>query len=142
MAIEFVCCQQSSLFYGQPSVAVSLSDISRGASDVGPSASQVGKGTDVTRTPPSERERQYQSERDKLKRELKRKVSFGGDGSSTTYGGKDGRTGGGDSRSRDICKHFNGERGCFAKNCQNKHVCNKTDRNGRPCERDHSACRH
>ena len=146
LAIEFVCCQQSSLFYGSPTVAISLSDISR-SSDVGPSASRVGGGSDLSRM--SARESQLQSERDKAKNELAdaKKRHRPGDGRSgdgrTTYGGKSGRSGGGDPRGKDICNNFNGEKGCFAKDCKNRHVCNFADRQGRKCGRDdHSAPQH
>ena len=147
LAIEHVCEQRLDLLVpgmrsGQSCAAIrALSDVG----SLGPSASRAGS---EVRGSPTKRERELQSELDKLKNNKRNERSGdkgkGGDrGGKVTYGGTSRHLGGGDPKGKQVCRSFNEAAGCYRSSCNYEHVCNKEGRDGRMCgQSGHCAIHH
>lgn len=169
LAIEYVCDQRESLFRPDGGAAVSLDQLgssfqpsnrSSYASSVAPSGSVSRAHSASGDSSQQEVERlkklasKFQSERDHARQDLKKQRRGGGSSPSarsdgggrdqqTVYGGQSGRSGGGDSRGSQICRHYNMTSGCFRSSCSYRHVCDKPTGRDRVCgDARHNACTH
>ena len=139
LAIEYVCDSCADGF--RPRVhSVPLAMVGSQQFDSG-DGSSISPSQSASNLQPSKRERELQSDRDRLANQLQRRNDVRG-GSSTTsnsvgklkpqkatvnrtvYGGRSGSLGGGDDRGREICDLFNGDAGCYRGSCAYKHCCN------------------
>jgi len=150
LAVEHVCEQRESLFSPPAAMQFSLahaSSLLSGRDTAGSVVSDPGTSISRRSDTPSKRERELQSDRDRLRSELKR--GGGGGGSEkgndkrNTFGGDSRRMGGGDKRGREVCRSFNERDGCFRRECNFRHVCNVRGRNGEACgDERHCALMH
>jgi hypothetical protein len=133
-----VCDSCSELFRPRASQAVPLSLVGSQQFDSG-DGSSVTPSQSASNAPPTKRERELQSDRDRLANQLRQRPRGSGSGSGdyggklkpqrstvsrTVYGGRSGSLGGGDDRGREVCDLFNGDAGCYRGSCAYKHCCN------------------
>ena len=136
IAIEHVLEQREILFHGNTG-----SSSTPGTPSLAGSLDDVGSVRDAGG--PTKRERDLQSQVDKLLNQGKGKPGQHTRTEPTIWGGSAGKMGGGAKSGDALCNDFNKAAGCFRATCKFRHCCNVKSATGDTCGRyDHCAVGH